>query len=130
MQASFATLNSQPERGLTRTVAPHPPGGIVQLGELFCGAGGMALGASRASHNGWRFQHAWVTDKDKDSCRTIQQVVPASNIETTDIKDLNFCSLQKRYGQIDGLVFGFPCNDFSAGDARIDGEYGGCTSSC
>ena len=101
--------------------------GIVQLGEMFCGAGGMALGASLAGYMGWSFRHTWVTDKDKDSCNTIQQVVPVGNIVTADVKNVDFLSLQKRYGQIDGLVFGFPCNDFSAvGERRgIGGEYGG-----
>ena len=94
---------------------------------MFCGAGGMALGASLAESMGWRFQHTWVTDRDKDSCSTIRQVVSAGNIVTADVKNVDFLSLQKRYGQIDGLVFGFPCNDFSAvGERRgIGGEYGG-----
>ena len=100
----------------------------MRLGELFCGAGGMALGASWAQYAGWRFQHAWVTDRDKDSCSTIKQVVSSDDrIRQSDIKSVDFCRLQKRYGQIDGLVFGFPCNDFSVvGERRgIHGEYGG-----
>ena len=101
--------------------------GIVKLGELFCGAGGMALGASQAKYNGWQFSHAWATDRDPDSCYTIQQVVPARQIKQADIKSLNFRSLEREYSRIDGLVFGFPCNDFSAvGERRgISGKYGG-----
>lgn len=87
----------------------------------------MVLGASKASYRGWQFEHTWVTDRDSDSCRTIQQVVPEKRIKLSDIKKLDFKILGHKYGQIDGLVFGFPCNDFSAIGERkgISGEYGG-----
>lgn len=95
----------------------------VMLGELFCGAGGMALGASLAGFKGWCFEHAWVTDIDRDSCRTIEQVVASDRIYQRDIKQIDFDELEP----IDGLVFGFPCNDFSIVGKRkgIDGNYGG-----
>lgn len=126
MQASFATLSKSTERGSSLPVDSLNPEGILWLGELFCGAGGMALGASEAKYAGWRFEHAWATDRDEDGCETIKQVVPSDRIVKSDVKKVDFCTLQKRYGQIDGLVFGFPCNDFSAvGERRgIDGEYG------
>ena len=95
-----------------------------RLGELFCGAGGMALGASMAEHEGYRFEHAWVTDIDRDSCRTIKAngVVKPQAIIVADVRSLDFTALSP----IDGLVFGFPCNDFSAvGERRgISGNYG------
>ena len=53
------------------------PAKSLKLGELFCGAGGMALGASMASYGGWSYEHAWATDIDRDSCKTIEQVVDA-----------------------------------------------------
>ena len=95
----------------------------VLLGELFCGAGGMALGASQARFKGWRFEHTWVTDKDRDSCQTIEQVVDTTRIIQRDVRDLNFQEME----HIDGLVFGFPCNDFSVVGKRrgINGVYGG-----
>ena len=97
----------------------------VLLGELFCGAGGMALGASQARFKGWRFEHTWVTDKDRDSCQTIKQVVDTTRtrIYQSDVRDLIF----QEMGYIDGLVFGFPCNDFSVVGKRrgINGVYGG-----
>ena len=88
----------------------------------------MALGASKAEYKGWKFEHAWATDRDPDSCRTIQQVVAHKNIRQADIKGLDFRNdLERKHGRIDGLVFGFPCNDFSAVGERkgINGEYGG-----
>lgn len=127
MQASFATMSKSEERGSARPADPSHPGGFVQLGELFCGAGGMALGASWAKYEGWEFQHAWATDRDKDACDTIEKwVVPSGRTIREDVKNVDFCQFRQRYGQIDGLVFGFPCNDFSAvGERRgIDGEYG------
>ena len=55
--------------------APANRGGAaaksMKLGELFCGAGGMALGASMSAHGGWSYEHAWATDIDRDSCKTI-----------------------------------------------------------
>ena len=97
-------------------------GNPIRLGELFCGAGGMALGASQAVHEDWRFEHIWATDIDKDSCHTIAQVVHPTRIYKQDIKKVNFHKLNA----IDGLIFGFPCNDFSAvGERRgINGAYG------
>lgn len=95
----------------------------VRLGELFCGAGGMALGASQAKYDGWHFEHTWVTDIDRDSCSTINQIVDQNRIYQKDIRDIIF----KQMDAVDGLVFGFPCNDFSAVGKRrgINGLYGG-----
>ena len=41
-----------------------PGYGAYRLGELFCGAGGMALGASQAEYRGQMFEHVWATDID------------------------------------------------------------------
>ena len=102
-----------------------PFGRTVQLGELFCGAGGMVLGASMAKHKGRRFDHAWATDIDPDGCRTIlaNGVMRPECVMVADVRDLDF----RKIPPIDGLLFGFPCNDFSAvGERRgINGRYGG-----
>ena len=37
----------------------------LDVGELFAGAGGMALGASMAEYSGVRFRHVWATDNNK-----------------------------------------------------------------
>ena len=114
-------LQFSPNRTQPTSPTPNLPN-PVKLGELFCGAGGMALGASAAKHGKWRYTHVWGIDKDKDSCSTIQQIIPSNKVHHTDIQNISFHTLPP----IDGLVFGFPCNDFSAigKQAGIQGTHG------
>lgn len=93
------------------------------LGELFAGAGGMALGAHSTQLNGHGFYHAWITDMDKDSCQTLAKNVPVGEAICKRIEHLDFDAIPP----IDGLAFGFPCNDFSVVGERngISGEFGG-----
>ena len=109
MQASFFNFPTIPSIDLQRSRNSHDSYGNVKLGELFCGAGGMALGASQAMHKNWRFEHEWAIDANGDACKTIQQVMNSGNIIKQDVRGLDFNSLSA----IEGLVFGFPCNDFS-----------------
>ena len=96
-----------------------------KLGELFAGAGGTALGAHMAQISGFGFEHAWVNDKDSDACKTLARNIPIQPefVFDCDVADLSF----DRLPEIDGFVFGFPCNDFSVvGDHHgIAGHYGG-----
>ena len=98
---------------------------VYQLGELFAGAGGMAWGAHLARSKGSRFFHAWINDNDKDACETFRHNLPIdpSGVHCGNVEKLNF----RHLSEIDGLVFGFPCNDFSVvGDRQgISGQYGG-----
>ena len=98
---------------------------VFALGELFAGAGGMALGAHLAKANGCGFKHVWMNDIDNDACRTFRRNfdLPGNKINCCDVKDLKF----KKLCRIDGLVFGFPCNDFSiVGDRKgLSGSFGG-----
>lgn len=100
-----------------------------RLGELFCGPGGIALGARQASfvHNGELFSisHEWANDYEKDTCETFtKNICPnkPSSVICQDVRKLDIESLS----QIDGLAFGFPCNDFSiVGQQKgFDGNYG------
>lgn len=95
------------------------------IGELFAGAGGMALGAHKTKIDGHGFKHIWVNDFDKDACLTFKHNFKISdkNIHCCRVEKLNFNKLPR----IDGLAFGFPCNDFSmVGDRNgIKGEFGG-----
>ncbi len=95
-----------------------------RLGELFAGAGGMALGATNARDGTYSFEHVWANDMDKDSCQTFKNNIPVAqnHVFCSKVQDLNF----EKLDAIDGLVFGFPCNDFSIVGSRngISGEYG------
>ena len=95
-----------------------------RVGELFAGAGGMALGVHQAKVKGHGFAHVWLNDMDPDACLTLQNNLhlhPAS-IHCQQVETLDFSKLSP----IDGLAFGFPCNDFSVVGARqgISGQFG------
>lgn len=100
-----------------------------RLGELFCGPGGIALGAKNASffHNGelYSISHEWANDYEKDTCETYAKNICPNNVGSViceDVRNLNIENLS----QIDGLAFGFPCNDFSiVGEQKgFDGNFG------
>jgi DNA (cytosine-5)-methyltransferase 1 len=104
-----------------------------KLGELFCGPGGIALGAKNSccvASNGEHFSivHAWANDYDKDTCDTYHNnICPKSKntVVCEDVRKLKPEAMAK-ISSIDGLAFGFPCNDFSlVGEQKgMDGIYG------
>lgn len=82
--------------------------------ELFSGAGGSALGVSRAG-----FLHRLVTDWDKPSCDTLTENnkrgvshVREWPILQDDVKNISFTDFPKK---IDLLAGGPPCQPFSLG---------------
>lgn len=98
-----------------------------RLGELFCGAGGLALGAMRASVGGgaYRVRHAWASDFNEDACRTYRRNIEGADdasVLCADVRHLDLSTLSP----IDGFAYGFPCNDFSiVGEHKgVTGEYG------
>lgn len=98
-----------------------------RLGELFCGPGGLALGAVTADigDRNWRISHVWANDKDPDTCRTYCRNICPDRPESVICADVRRMDLS-RLGPIDAFAFGFPCNDFSViGEKRgIFGSYG------
>lgn len=105
---------------------------VFRFGELFCGPGGLGLAAKNVSvvskNVKYSIQHAWATDYDKDTCNTYRNNICPYDPESVvckDIRKLNFSKL-KDISDIDGLAFGFPCNDFSVvGEQKgINGVYG------
>lgn len=105
-----------------------------RLGELFCGPGGIGYAAKIAEANskdGEKFfiKHAWATDYDRDTCNTYCKNIIGkekdTSIITEDIRKLDLNKL-KRISDIEGLAFGFPCNDFSmVGEQKgINGTFG------
>jgi DNA (cytosine-5)-methyltransferase 1 len=97
-----------------------------RLGELFCGPGGIAYGATSADiGNGDKIVHEWANDFDFDTCQTYRQNICPNNpnsVVCMDVRQLNIDALSP----IDAFAFGFPCNDFSVvGEQKgFDGSYG------
>lgn len=98
-----------------------------RIGELFCGPGGLGLGAAQAADDvpGASVEHAWANDYDLDTVMTYRRNVPGASPSTVlhqDVRELNIEALSP----IDGFTFGFPCNDFSTvGEQKgFDGKFG------
>lgn len=64
----------------------------------------MALGAREAG-----FRHAWAIDSHIDSCATYRYNIGCEKVIAKNVEEVDF----SRLPDIDGLCFGFPCNDFS-----------------
>lgn len=101
-----------------------------RLGELFCGPGGLAVGATGASINNpsWGIEHQWATDYDADTVGTYAaNICPDApqSVVHGDIRTLDYARLHE-LGGIDALAFGFPCNDYSlVGEHKgLDGTFG------
>jgi DNA (cytosine-5)-methyltransferase 1 len=126
-------------------------GTTFRLGELFCGPGGLALGAKLARLPGLPadevIEHVWATDCDRHACETYALnimedescLIDMAEFSTPEfaaaaagklprsvicgkVEELCLTSLP----QIDAFAFGFPCNDYSVvGEQRgIAGKYG------
>lgn len=102
---------------------------VFRLAELFCGPGGLALGAISAAinHNGTKYliKPVWANDIDEDTCKTyVRNIHPnePSAVACAPIQKINF----HKVPHFDALAFGFPCNDFSVvGEQKgFKGKYG------
>ena len=103
---------------------------VFRLGELFCGPGVLACGAmnSNINRDNFRIIHQWATDYDVSTCKTyIRNICPENpdSVICHDIRTLDYKELHNK-GAIDGLAFGFPCNDFSVvGEQKgVNGKFG------
>ena len=98
-----------------------------RMGELFCGPGGLAWGASHASieRPEYKIVHAWANDFDEETCQTYVQNICPNNPASVYCEDVHTLDINK-LGEIDAFSFGFPCNDFSVvGEQKgFDGTYG------
>jgi DNA (cytosine-5)-methyltransferase 1 len=99
------------------------------LGELFCGAGGLALGAHSAkiqkNNELYEIVHSWANDFDKDSCDTYTYNICPKCPETVYCQDVRKLKINE-LPRIDAFAYGFPCNDFSVvGEQKgINGNFG------
>lgn len=100
---------------------------IFRLGELFCGPGGLAWGATNADIGNPEFKivHQWANDYDENTCKTYRRNICPDAPDTVYHADIRKFDLTK-LAPIDALAFGFPCNDFSVvGEQKgIDGVFG------
>ena len=98
-----------------------------KLGELFCGPGGLALGAISASieDKSFRIIHKWANDYDASTCDTYRRNICPDNPESVVCGDVRTLDIEQ-LGEIDALAFGFPCNDFSVvGEQKgFEGKFG------
>lgn len=102
---------------------------IFKKGELFCGPGGLTLGAREAQVNKddevFKVEHQWANDYDEATCNTFRHNICPENPESViweDVRQLDVTKLPP----IDCFAFGFPCNDYSiVGESKgLEGEYG------
>jgi DNA (cytosine-5)-methyltransferase 1 len=100
-----------------------------RLGELFCGPGGLALGAinARLAQDGitYKIEHAWANDYHEDSCKTYRRNIANNQPNTVICQDVRKLNIEK-LPPIDAFAYGFPCNDFSiVGEQKgFHGEFG------
>jgi DNA (cytosine-5)-methyltransferase 1 len=107
------------------------------VGELYSGPGGIGLGAAMAEvdteSERWITEPRWTNDYCADTCKTWENNVLKYEREQKsfkgdvdviagDVRELDIEGL----AQVDGLMFGFPCNDFSlVGEKKgFDGDFG------
>lgn len=102
---------------------------VFKFAELFCGPGGLALGAisSFAANDKETFsiESVWANDIDENTCKTYARNIHKGNSEhvrCSSIAEVNFTKVP----HFDVLGFGFPCNDFSVvGEQKgFNGKYG------
>lgn len=102
---------------------------VFKLAELFCGPGGLALGAVSAKvvkgSQEFRVEPIWANDIDPDACKTYRRNIhphKPSGVVCAPVQEIDFTKVPK----FDALAFGFPCNDFSVvGEHKgIKGNYG------
>lgn len=100
---------------------------IFRLGELFCGPGGIAWGATNAQIDDpcFRIRHQWANDYDSDTCETYRLNICPDSLNTVYQEDIRKLDMSK-LAPIDALAFGFPCNDYSVvGEQKgMSGVYG------
>jgi DNA (cytosine-5)-methyltransferase 1 len=105
----------------------------LKIGELFCGPGGLAIGAELANKEISKFSeiqltHGWAVDYHPETVKTYLRNVKGASKESAicaDVRHITSKDLAK-ISSIDGFAYGFPCNDFSlVGEHKgIDGDFG------
>jgi DNA (cytosine-5)-methyltransferase 1 len=103
---------------------------IFRKGELFCGPGGLSLGAKMAEFKTadgevFKVEHTWANDYHEDTCTTFRHNICREHPDSVFYEDIRKLDITK-LKPIDAFAFGFPCNDYSiVGESKgLEGEYG------
>jgi DNA-cytosine methyltransferase len=103
---------------------------IFKLAELFCGPGGLALGATSSSSIAgdgtlYKVKSVWANDIDESTCKTYAKNIHNNKNSAVICKPIEKVDF-KKIPKFDSLAFGFPCNDFSVvGEQKgFGGRYG------
>jgi DNA (cytosine-5)-methyltransferase 1 len=102
----------------------------ISIGEMYCGPGGIGYAAKNSSiiHEDiqYKFTHRWATDYHADTCMTYENNI-AKHEDNCDVihADITKYDISK-LPNVDGFLYGFPCNDFSiTGETKgLDGKFG------
>lgn len=84
-----------------------------KVGSLFAGVGGICQAFKNAG-----FDVVWANEIDPSACKTYECNHKRTHLFAKSIEDLTKNELQK-YGQIDILTAGFPCQPFSLAGHRL-----------
>ena len=106
-------------------------GGRVSLGELFCGAGGLSLGFQLAAEACLlEARHDWAIDINTDAIKTYSHNF--RDCKKALVRDISERFDWSELTEVNGLAFGFPCNDFSlVGEQKgLSGVYGSLYKRC
>lgn len=76
--------------------------------DLFAGAGGLSLGFSQTN----QFEIKLAAENNPDAQKTYRRNNPKSDI-VNDVRDINYNTLKGKYGEIDVVIGGPPCQGFS-----------------
>lgn len=102
---------------------------LFRLAELFCGPGGLAMGALLSTIKAKDVEYGiipvWANDIDPWTCKTYLRNIHSGDESAVACGPIEKINL-KAIPDFDALAFGFPCNDFSiVGEQRgFDGKYG------
>lgn len=78
--------------------------------DLFCGCGGLSLGAQQAG-----FASALSIDNDKNLTYSFPVNFPTANLRLADVADVTAAEIKRTIGRsVDGIIGGPPCQGFSS----------------
>lgn len=82
--------------------------------DLFSGCGGLSLGFEMAG-----FKTVFACDFWRPACLTLKENFPACEVFEGDIKKVRGEDLKKKFGGIDAVIGGPPCQGFSIAGKRL-----------